>query len=859
MKVMQMKQKVLNGIMVASLAAAGLLHGVTLQPGGSPTLEEAVAAAADGDTIELAAGVYTLTNNLTVGKALTIQGAAGTTREDVIIDGARTPLSGNPTGGYNIRLVAGSAGAVVQGLTIRNMRSTEDGGGIAMGVSNATLANCIVTNCISTRSAGGGGGVQVASSTTGTVISNCLIVANSGPYAGGVWFYGAGRLVDSQIMGNTASVSASGGVRLQNVNAMIDRCVIQGNSAATEGGGMTLSGTIRNSLVSGNTARGNGGGISGGGTVENCTVVGNASNGLGGGLYITAGPLRNLIAVGNTSVSGGNEGQDVCRSVTTISLTYSYIGTGLPNYATTSALLTQADGEPKFKDAANSDYRLRALSPCLGTGRTGLVEQAWMTTGLDLDNNPRLNGDGTVDMGCYAYQPAPVADLAISFTADTSFIEPGNTVTFTPQVEGDKTGLQIVWDFGDKSGTVTLNPDPVPHFYVQDGIYTVTATASNTAGETDVYSRILTVLPDADVYVSPGGLDIFPYTSPATAAKSIHDALDALERMSAVGYGARTLHICPGTNKLDKVLYIVRNYDIRGTGTREECIIDGCGTHNICLIAGSAGAVVRDLTIQNGRSTSEGGGIAMEAVDTMLVNCIVTNCVGGGQGGGGVWLQNGAASRIERCVIQGNRATGSGGGVWAQHGGIILNSLVSSNRANHANGGGGIHMVQAGTIENCTVVGNYAASASGLGGGLSINATGTYRNLIVAGNTSANANGLIWDVYRASTGVAITNAYIGAGMADYTNTSVIFTLDDDAPGAIKAGAPLFKDDTDADYRLRDYRLKKTSPCVNAGLWQSWMDTALDLDGNPRLFKGMVDMGAYQNQEPLIRPTLMLVK
>ncbi len=43
----------------------------------------------------------------------------------------------------------------------------------------------------------------------------------------------------------------------------------------------------------------------------------------------------------------------------------------------------------------------------------------------------------------------------------------------------------------------------------------------------------------------------------------------------------------------------------------------------------------------------------------------------------------------------------------------------------------------------------------------------------------------------------------------------------------------------------DYRLKGNSPCLNAGLNISWMTSAHDLTGAPRINTGTVDMGAYE--------------
>ena len=49
----------------------------------------------------------------------------------------------------------------------------------------------------------------------------------------------------------------------------------------------------------------------------------------------------------------------------------------------------------------------------------------------------------------------------------------------------------------------------------------------------------------------------------------------------------------------------------------------------------------------------------------------------------------------------------------------------------------------------------------------------------------------------------------------------------------------------------DFHLKSTSPCIDAGVVQSWMAGAEDLDGKPRTVNGTVDMGAYEH--PAVTP------
>jgi len=43
----------------------------------------------------------------------------------------------------------------------------------------------------------------------------------------------------------------------------------------------------------------------------------------------------------------------------------------------------------------------------------------------------------------------------------------------------------------------------------------------------------------------------------------------------------------------------------------------------------------------------------------------------------------------------------------------------------------------------------------------------------------------------------------------------------------------------------DFRQQATSPCVDAGVNEEWMFVVVDIGGNPRIFNGTVDMGAYE--------------
>ena len=60
----------------------------------------------------------------------------------------------------------------------------------------------------------------------------------------------------------------------------------------------------------------------------------------------------------------------------------------------------------------------------------------------------------------------------------------------------------------------------------------------------------------------------------------------------------------------------------------------------------------------------------------------------------------------------------------------------------------------------------------------------------------------------------------------------------------------------ADDPAHPYALKRRSNYVGQGKVETWMAKATDLAGNPRLRDGKVDIGCYQNWDPV--PGMLLI-
>jgi opacity protein-like surface antigen len=213
---------VLSLFLCSSAALAAAIH----VPGDYRTIQAAIDAASDGDTVVVADGTYAGSGNKDIdfkGKELTVQSENGP--EHCIID-----CGGEGRGFY---FHSGELeDAVVAGFTITNGRTSDYGGGIYIANSSPTITHCIIENnrVIGNSNNSHGGGIYLGNGACPT-IANCVIVRNTSDYQGG-------------------------GIYCYNANPIITNCTITRNTAAN-GGGLYCrykpAPTLTNCILWGNT------------------------------------------------------------------------------------------------------------------------------------------------------------------------------------------------------------------------------------------------------------------------------------------------------------------------------------------------------------------------------------------------------------------------------------------------------------------------------------------------------------------------------------------------------------------------------------------------------------------------------
>lgn len=237
---------------------------------------------------------------------------------------------------------------------------------------------------------------------------------------------------------------------------------------------------------------------------------------------------------------------------------------------------------------------------------------------------------------------------------------------------------------------------------------------------------------------------------------------------------------------------------------------------------------LRNSLLSGGRN---GEGPAVNAVGSTITGCTIAQNANLDVGGGACL----DSCLMDRCIVNGNRSTIAcqGGGIFETNS-IIRDSLIVDNSEGGGapdtppGTGGGVYM-RGGALVNCTVSGNTVSDACNITNGAPIPGQGAGVYLESGGIT----NCIIFGNGPANSGEEWHNT--GPGVFDFTCT----TPDPGGRGNIVQD-PQFVSST-------NYHLAASSPCIGTGMVQSWMTGATDLDGQPRMANGEVDMGCYENQ------------
>ena len=267
----------------------------------------------------------------------------------------------------------------------------------------------------------------------------------------------------------------------------------------------------------------------------------------------------------------------------------------------------------------------------------------------------------------------------------------------------------------------------------------------------------------------------------------------------------------------------------------------------------TANVTLDGLVFQNGRITNPDAGAGLLAW-LRYGSLTVRNCVFKNNTANQFLAQVNAAGAylridnspgvltVQNCVFTNNYANGWGGGaeILPSYSGaaVLNNNLFVSNSADVYGGGAYIYTV-AGTVtlDNNTFTANRTGAGGSGGGGAYIKLYSdtcalNLHNNILWGNTSGTGSG--GDIYVEDDG---DGNLVGATVKVLNNDTNQFDVH--VGNHLTLGF-----NTNANPLLTsDYHLRAASPCIDAGTNLSWMTNATDMDGQPRICNGCVDMGA----------------
>ncbi|HKQ40084.1 MAG TPA: PKD domain-containing protein [Verrucomicrobiae bacterium] len=508
----------------------------------------------------------------------------------------------------------------------------------------------------------------------------------------------------------------------------------------------------------------------------------------------------------------------------------------LLNYSCAAPLPETGVGNIDLDPELASASHLSAHSPCIGRGNYASVD------GIDIDGTPWRNPPS---IGCDEFDLTATGPLTLSATASYTTVLTGFTTDFFADINGNVSASR--WEFND--GTIISNRPYASHAWNAIGDYPVILRAYN-----QTYAGGLTATVTVHVVTQPvhyvtlnNASSAAPYTSWATAATNIQDAVDAATVPGALvlvtnGVYKTGSRVVEGTTA--NRIAVQKVLEVRSVNGPLMTIVEGSSSPPTRCAYLTNGASLSGFTLTNGwvqHSISDysGGG----AYGGTLTNCMLV----------GNSAQNGAGAALctlNNCTLAGNYADNYGGGA---HGSILESCTLTNN---HALFGGGAYQC---TLNNCAVRDNTAiyggggvsdsvANNSRLSGNLAQDGGGAFQskmnNCSLSRNTAQTQGGGANTCALNNCIITGNSAVYGGGVNEGAMTNCIAYYNTASAGApnyyqtfeiyYSCTSPLpdgGAGNLDAEPQLASAsHLSASSPCVRRGTYASV--TGRDIDGQP---------------------------
>ncbi len=632
-----------------------LIPGSTINvPADYTTIQDALNAAFDGDTIFVSDGTYYGSGNKNLdftGKSVRLQSLNGP--EVTVIDCEDS--------GRGFYFHSGEdRNAIVEGFKIqRGLAVNQNGCGIYIDGSSPSFRNCIID---SNRTSDYRDGAGIYCNLSEASFANCTVTRNTSyrGKGGGIYCsYSSPEIINCTITRNSADNGA--GTYFVSYSPVLVNCDITENNARLQGGGIYSEASefsMTGTAVMDNYSENNGGG----GVyityseceAVNCIFSGNYAGGNdpGGGIYclLSSPALRNVTIVDGTASQGGAVYCDDSSPAITGSILWNNSPNEIQTYGYCYPVVTYSDVEGGYA----------------GTGN--------------------INADPLFVDGFYGDDY--LSHAAAGQAADSPCIDAGSALASELCFASEEGGTVCLDDLTTRTDSVTDSGQA-------DMGYHFKAEAQATPTPTP------TVTP-TDLPASPTPATVIHVPADYT---NIQAAIDAAYSGDQVLVADGT-YFGAGNKNLD---FSGKNILLASVNGPEYCIIDcedsGRGFH---FHSGeTSSAVVRGFTVQRGYlANQDGGGLYCVNSSPTFKECIFDSSrVSDYRHGGGIYCEYADASFIN-CTITRNTANyGQGGGVYTAYSSPLFIECTIS--VNYADYGGGINFYgHSPTIHASTVINN---------------------------------------------------------------------------------------------------------------------------------------------------------
>ena len=717
---------------------------------------------------------------------------------------------------------------VFDGFTVKNAKGGT-GGGLNVFNANPTIRNCAVSDNVGTA-------LYIQGNPW---VENCSFLANSGADAAITMYSSSPTIRNCTIRGN-------GGIGIDSIysgsgscSPKIVNCLVTGNG----GGGMSLMGP-------------------GSSLVVHCTVSGNLAPSVGGILVNGANAtIYNSILWNNRSTLGVYSTEQTQLKLLGVGGSISLWNSCVEEYTDPpSVTYNDVRYDPLFVSGISAEtapttagnFHLQTCSPLINAGYN------FYSSGIptDLDGMPRTNG--IVDMGAYEFPGAAGTPLIIS-TNPASFVYcSGGSNIF--QVGASGSGLNYQWEINRQDGTGFVSfSDSSFYSGTASNILTINnaSVAMNenqfrcvvVSGTTVARSKsaTLTVNPTR-WFVNGAAVTSGDGTSWAQAFRTVQEALanTNLTACQAEIWVARGDYAGGITLRSGVAIYggfvgteasvFERNWTtnltrftngspaVTGNNVDSSAALDG-----FYVIGGGVSLANSSATVANCSFATNSRAIYLQNSSSRISNCVFTFNGSGSLDGSCIYIYQ-STPVIDRCEFRANQANAAAVFAGAGSTVTIANSVFSGNVGNQ---GAGVFANNDGssvTGRNCTFVGNRA----NFGGAIYAAGAVYLYNSILWHNDSGSG----FDQYSGN--VFPTYSHIEQNSFGTPDIDPLFAQ------VINAAA--------APTTAGDFHLTICSTMVNAGTNSQINGFTSDRDGNARVFGGLVDLGAYEFQQTVLRIT-----